>query len=61
LTKQKEYGYGHKLSELTYEFELVERKRKKPEKGMKGNWRTYNKLTAAGKQLVQLAEELGLK
>lgn len=60
LIKQKEYGYGHKLLKRAYELQLVERKRVKPQKGMKGNWRIYNNLTPAGKNLVQLTQELGI-
>ena len=53
-----EWGYGHKLLLKAYKLGLIDRKRVKP-KG-KGNWRVYNKLTKKGKEVIRLAQRIGI-
>jgi len=53
-----EWGYGHRLLMRAYNLGLIERERMKPEG--KGNWRVYNRLTRMGKEVIRLAEEMGV-
>ncbi len=54
-----EWGYGHKLTiAKRIQPGLVKRERIKPE-GV-GNWRFYNSLTQQGKEVVKLADRIGI-
>ncbi len=58
LNVLREWGYGHKLLLKAFSLGLVKRERIKP-KG-KGNWRVYNSLTLQGKEVVKLADRIGI-
>ena len=52
LKKLGAYGYGHKLLVRAHRIKLVERRIVKNKR--------YNRLTKKGKELVRLAQEIGL-
>ncbi len=58
LSTLGEWGYGHKLLMKAYKLGLIEREKTRPEG--RGNWRVYNRLTRMGREVIRLAEEIGV-
>ena len=54
----KEWGYGHILLLKANKLGLVERERVRNQG--KGNWRVYNRLTKKGRDVIKLAELIGV-
>ena len=53
-----EWGYGHKLLVKAHRLGLVDRERIK--RDGRGNWRIYNKLSKKGREVIRLAEQIGV-